>query len=311
MSRRLLVRSLRRVGRVLPIGMRRRLRPLAHRARLGLPTDQWWVENGDGSVGRLNTGGPHRCNICGWSGAAFLGVAHVESALCPRCESSARDRFLLWCSSRCSSRCSSWCSSARRLRVLETSPRMGGEYREMMRRHFDYRASDFDLGAHKADIQIDLQDIALPDESLDVLLTPHVLEHVPDTAAALAEIHRVLAPSGRMYLQVPLGRGTTAAPLMPEYHADNTLVCWNFGWDLTEMLRAAGFTTTVLVTADFEQMLRGDGDVPTPQGDVFDVPDMVRGARTDDLTIVATSAEAAAMGWHPSYQFVTWECIRD
>lgn len=180
----------------------------------------------------------------------------------------------------------------------------------MMRQHFEYQASDFDLGAHRADIQIDLQDIALPDASLDLVLTPHVLEHVPDTAAALAEIHRVLVPGGRMYLQVPLVRGTTAAPLTPEYHADDTLVCWNFGWDLTKMLRVAGFATTVLVTADFAQLLDGDGEVPEPGGDVFDVPDIVRGAPRDDLTVVASAAESRAMGWLPSYQFATWECIR-
>jgi len=304
MSRRLTVRSLRRIGRILPEGVRRRLRPLAMRAGLRLPTDKWWVAQGAGSVGRLNTGGPRRCNICGWSGAEFVGVAHVESALCPVCGSSARDRFLLWCSARTPS-----ARPGHRLSVLETSPRMGADYRAMMRRHFDYRASDFDLGAHRADIQIDLQDIALPDASLDLLLTPHVLEHVPDTAAALAEIHRVLAPSGRMYLQVPLVRGLTAAPLTPEYHADNTLVCWNFGWDLTEMLRAAGFATTVLVTDDFARLLAGEGEVPAPVGDVFDVADIVRGARLDDLTVVATAAESEAMGWLPSYQFATWECI--
>jgi SAM-dependent methyltransferase len=188
---------------------------------------------------------------------------------------------------------------------------MGTDYRAMMRQHFQYRASDFDLGAHRADIQIDLQDIALPDASLDVLLTPHVLEHVPNTQTALAEIHRVLAPAGRMYLQVPLVRGLTAAPSTPEYHADNTLVCWNFGWDLTEMLRTAGFATTVLVTADFARLLGGEGEVPAPNGDVFDVADIVRGARLDDLTVVADEAEAHAMGWLPAYQFATWECVRN
>jgi len=309
MSRRSVARSLRRVGRLLPIGIRRRLRPLARRAGLGLPTDKWWVERGDGSVGRLNTGGPRRCNICGWAGAEFVGIAHVESALCPVCESSARDRFLLWCAARASFT-NTTMNGQRKARVLETSPRMGDDYRAMMRRHFDYQASDYDLGAHVADIQIDLQDMALPDASLDVLLTPHVLEHVPDTAAALAEIHRVLAPGGRMYLQVPLVRGATAAPSTPEYHADNTLVCWNFGWDLTAMLRAAGFTTTVLVTAEFARLLGGDGEVPAPDGDVFNVADIVRGARLDDLTIVAATDEANAMGWLPSHQFATWECIR-
>jgi SAM-dependent methyltransferase len=192
--------------------------------------------------------------------------------------------------------------------VLETSPRMSDEYREMMRRHFDYRASDFDLGAHRADVQIDLQDIALPGGSLDVVLTPHVLEHVPDTDRALRELYRVMRSGGRVFLQVPLLHGVTAAPTTPEFHADNTPVFWNFGWDLTGRLRAAGFTTSVLVTSGFAALLTGRQPVPAPDGDIFDVADMVRHARPADLTVVATDAESISMGWLPSHQFVTWEC---
>ena len=54
-------------------------------------------------------------------------------------------------------------------RVLETSPRMGVEYRESMRAWFRYRASDFDERLHVADLRIDLQDIDLPDRSLDLV----------------------------------------------------------------------------------------------------------------------------------------------
>ena len=108
-----------------------------------------------------------------------------------------------------------------------------------MQRWFSYRTSDFDLSAHRGDIQLDLQQIDLPDASVDVILTPHVLEHVPDTDRALSELFRVIAPGGRMYLQVPLSRGQTAAPTTPEFHDDNTPVFWNFGWDLTDR-RASG-----------------------------------------------------------------------
>ena len=94
-----------------------------------------------------------------------------------------------------------------------------------MRRWLSYRASDFDLSAHRGDIQIDLQQIDMPDASVDVILTPHVLEHVPDTGRALAELFRVVAPGGRVYLQVPLVYGVTAAPTVPEFHADNTPCC--------------------------------------------------------------------------------------
>ena len=187
---------------------------------------------------------------------------------------------------------------------------MGDEYREFMRRQLQYRASDFDLGAHRADLQIDLQSIALPDASLDVLLTPHVLEHVPDTARALSEIYRVMAPGGRVYLQVPLLHGVTAAPTTPEFHADNTPVFWNFGWDLIDLLRAAGFVVAVLVTDEFSRVLSGRRPIPDPDGDIFDVADMVRHARPGDVTVIASDAQAGSMGWLPSHQFVTWECRR-
>ncbi len=221
--------------------------------------------------------------------------------MCPQCGSVARDRFLLWCAG-------SRGALRKQPRVLETSPRLGDEYREFMRRQLQYRASDFDLGAHRADLQIDLQAIALPDESVDLVLTPHVLEHVPATAQALAELHRVLAPGGRVYLQVPLVHGRTAAPTTPEFHADNTPVFWNFGWDVIDLLRAAGFVVAVLVTDELSRVLRGRQPVPAPDGDIFDVADMVIHARTDDLTVIATDAQAATMGWMPSHQFVTWEC---
>ena len=194
--------------------------------------------------------------------------------------------------------------------MLETSPRLGADYREMMRRWFRYQASDYDLSAHRADVQIDLQDIALPDASVDVVLTPHVLEHVPDTDRALAELRRVIAPHGRMYLQVPLLRGATAAPSTPEFHADNTPVFWNFGWDLTDRLRAAGFRTTVLVTAEFARVLRGEVAPPSPDGDIFDVSDVVQHARPGDLAVVADDEQSRRMALVPAHQFVTWECLR-
>jgi SAM-dependent methyltransferase len=185
----------------------------------------------------------------------------------------------------------------------------------MMRRFFDYTASDYDLSAHEGDIQIDLQNIALPDASIDVLLTPHVLEHVPDTARALREIHRVLRPGGRMYLQVPLLHGTTAVPSTPEFHADNTPVFFNFGWDLIGLLRSAGFTTLALVTAEWQSMIVGALDAPLSSGDGFRVEDLIDGARrhldlAHDLVSVADLERIGRYGFLPPYHFMTWECVK-
>ncbi len=293
-----------RLAAVVPEHVRDVARPIARRVGLAAPAMGWWqtsrpVWKGPSRAERLD----RWCNVCRWTGSAFLGIAHTESALCPRCGSIARDRFLLWCFTSRSGR-------QRGVRVIETSPRLGGEYRSYMQRWFSYRTSDFDLSAHRGDIQLDLQQIELPDASVDVVLTPHVLEHVPDTDRALSELFRVIAPGGRMYLQVPLVYGATSAPTEPEFHADNTPVFWNFGWDLTDRLRAAGFTTTVLVTDEYDRVLRGELSEPDPHGDGFHVDTLLEHVRVDDLTVAADDAQSTLMGFEPAYHFATWECLR-
>ena len=293
-----------RVAAIVPGKVKDVARPMARKVGLAAPVDRWWQEAPP--VWTQPKGHELRdrwCNVCRWTGSAFLGSAHTESANCPRCGSIARDRFLLWCFTNRSGK-------QRDARVIETSPRLGGDYRSYMQRWFSYRTSDFDLSAHRGDIQLDLQAIDLPDASVDVVLTPHVLEHVPDTDRALAELFRVIAPGGRMYLQVPLLHGVTAAPTTPEFHADNTPVFWNFGWDLTDRLRAAGFTSTVLVTNEFAQVLRGELDRPDAHGDIFQIDSLVDHARIGDLTTVADDEEARRMGFEPCFQFATWECLR-
>lgn len=277
---------------------------MARRVGLAAPAAHWWQESA--AVWKFPTSVERRdvwCNICRWTGSAFGGIAHTESADCPRCGSIARDRFLIWCFTQRS-------GAMRDARVIETSPRLGDDYRMYMRRWFQYRTSDFDLSAHRGDIQLDLQHIDLPDAAVDVILTPHVLEHVPDTDRALAELFRVIAPGGRMYLQIPIVYGITAAPTEPEFHADNTPVFWNFGWDLTDRLRAAGFTTRVLVTAEYDAVLRGRLPQPDPHGDGFHVDQLVAHARPDDLDVVASDDEARLMGFLPAYHYATWECLR-
>jgi SAM-dependent methyltransferase len=285
---------------LIPSRIKALMRPLARRA--GLAVEQpWWLAN---KRPRATPDVKARreaawCNICRWAGTKFAGTAHSESAVCPQCGSIARDRFLFAAFMRMRPR--------RGLRVLETSPRLGGEYRTMMRRWFAYRCSDYDLGAHQADIALDLQDIDLPEHSIDVLITPHVLEHVPDTKRALAEIHRVLAPNGRMYLQVPLLQGATGKPLEPEFHEDNTPVHWRFGWDLTQSLRNAGFATDVLVTPSFKQMLTE----PTSSerlGGEFDLSSICSLAPRGDLHEMLPQTLARQLGLVPDFQFVVWEC---
>ncbi|MGH9132609.1 MAG: class I SAM-dependent methyltransferase [Ilumatobacteraceae bacterium] len=303
-------RTLATLAGMLPPGVRTKARPLARRLGLAAAEGDWWLATTppwvlkpvDGSGGSGGSGGVW-CIVCRWSGDRFLGREDGEWAHCPRCGAIARDRYLLWCLLRHT-------PDPFGLSVLETSPRLGDEYRERMRRWFDYRCSDFDLQSHRADLHLDLQDIALPSESLDVILSPHVLEHVPDTAKALSELYRILRPGGRMYLQVPLVYGETSVPVVPEFHEDNTPVCFNFGWDLTDLLRDAGFAARVLVPIGYFEMLHGRRPLPTSPAEGFHTDQLADAVRLDELAVSMDDARADQLGIRPPYHFSTWEAVR-
>lgn len=53
------------------------------------------------------------------------------------------------------------------------------------------------------DYHYDITDLRFPDASFDVVVCMSILEHVPDPQRAIAELHRVLKPGGRIWIQLP------------------------------------------------------------------------------------------------------------
>jgi SAM-dependent methyltransferase len=97
----------------------------------------------------------------------------------------------------------------------------------------------------------DCERLDLPDASFDVVLCVHVLEHVPDDAAALRELHRILKPGGWGVIQVPILRETTdedpsltdpAERLRRFGQEDHVRI---YGRDFAGRLEAAGFELDV------------------------------------------------------------------
>lgn len=67
----------------------------------------------------------------------------------------------------------------------------------------EYKSMDFQATHPELDYQSDIQNMPLPNESFDTVLSAEVLEHVPDPEKALREIHRVLRPGGKLVITIP------------------------------------------------------------------------------------------------------------
>jgi predicted SAM-dependent methyltransferase len=105
----------------------------------------------------------------------------------------------------------------------------------------------------KADLKLDITGIDLPDESYDVILCYHVLEHVTEDRKAMRELYRVLKPGGWAVVQVPVSDDPDTYedpdivdPAERLKHFGQTDHVRLYGWrDFEDRLRAAGFQLTV------------------------------------------------------------------
>ena len=103
-------------------------------------------------------------------------------------------------------------------------------------------------------IEMDITAMQFPDESFDVIICNHVLEHVPDDRAAMREMARVLKKDGWAILNVPVNKnisGTFEDPAInnpPKQlelfgQPDHVRI---YGRDYFQRLADAGFKSTVI-----------------------------------------------------------------
>ena len=102
--------------------------------------------------------------------------------------------------------------------------------------------------AREIDLQASLTDLPFPDGCFDLIICFHVLEHIPDDAAAMSELQRVLRSGGVALVQVPIrfDRPTDEDPTAPDDEriarfgqADHVRA---YGSDFEERLMAAGLS---------------------------------------------------------------------
>lgn len=126
-----------------------------------------------------------------------VGGEHLPNDSCPVCHSGSRERLIHAYLNQS--------GLARAERVLNVAPDRGIHW-SLFRRHRGYVAIDLDPARCRATGRVafgDLTNLRFADRSFDLVLCSHVLEHIPDDAAAMSEIARVLSLRGRAILQVP------------------------------------------------------------------------------------------------------------
>ena len=172
---------------------------------------------------RKYRGTDFRCPVCGVELSGFVAAGsyvkmvqlhgyiypleaietfNVAAYSCPSCDASDRERlYALYLDRVFAGR-----DPARPCRLLEFAPSFGLS-RKLKRMPFvDYRSAD--LYRNKVDDRVDITDMRrYADNSFDVVLCSHVLEHVPDDRRAMRELHRILRPAGFAIVMVPLVHG--------------------------------------------------------------------------------------------------------
>ena len=154
-------------------------------------------------LGLFYLGKGRKCPICGAKRRKFLpyGYGKVrEDALCPSCLSLERHR-LLWHYLMS--------KEAARINTLPTILHIAPEVCLMKQFKQIYSAKPqnyitADLESPLADMHFDVQSIPIADNSVDIIICNHILEHVESDHQALCEMYRIMRPGGVGVMLAPV-----------------------------------------------------------------------------------------------------------
>ena len=88
--------------------------------------------------------------------------------------------------------------------LLHFAPEKGLHQQFSARKNIDYWPVDLNANLPGIRKAVDITDIPFEDESMDVIICSHVMEHIPDEAKALSEMNRVLKKDGIAIINAPI-----------------------------------------------------------------------------------------------------------
>ena len=193
------------------------------------------------------SGSAVRCDCCDKS---FSDWRKDSGDACPYCGSLARQRIL-----------------ARYLRTYPTAPGQRAKALlfapdfstlQLLDAQPSLDVTTTDYSAPKVDFHWDITALPCADESFDLIMCSHVLEHVPDDTAAIAELSRSLSANGTVLVQVPYRRESAETDEDPSVtdpverekrfgQFDHVRV---YGRDLADRLASSGLHVTLMTPSD-------------------------------------------------------------
>lgn len=139
-----------------------------------------------------------------------------------------------------------------KLKVLHIAPEQEFLRRFKKMQNLDYTSAD--LFSPIVDVKADILNLPFQDETFDVVICNHVLEHIVDDRKAMSEVCRVMKKGGWGILQVPMKNSlektyedfTIIDPKQRQKHfGQYDHVRW-YGMDYFSRLKSVGFEVAVL-----------------------------------------------------------------
>ena len=139
------------------------------------------------------------CPVCNSKYRKFLpygrNTSSRENALCPSCLSLERHRLMALYMKRKTN------FYTANLKVLHVAPEYCFIDRFEQMKNLDYITADIESPLAK--VKMDIHQVPFPENTFDVAICNHVMEHVDDYILAMSELHRVLKPGGWALIQSP------------------------------------------------------------------------------------------------------------